>query len=51
MIPARLGRFEFSPESSVTILRTYVPSDLATVAVDWTRQGITKSDAARLVFP
>jgi mannose-6-phosphate isomerase len=51
MIPAALGRFEFSPTSSTTILRTFVPSDLAAVAADWTSQGITKSDAARLVFP
>ncbi|HEY0703297.1 MAG TPA: type I phosphomannose isomerase catalytic subunit [Candidatus Acidoferrales bacterium] len=51
MIPAGLGRFELAPKSSTTILRTFVPSSPAAVAADWTRQGITKSDAARLVFP
>ena len=51
LIPAGLGQFQFAPQSTTTILRTYVPADLAAVVANWTHQGVSKADAQRLVFP
>lgn len=50
VIPANLGSFEFAPESSATILRTYVPANLASVAAHMQQQGVSAADASRLVF-
>ncbi|HMD38346.1 MAG TPA: hypothetical protein VKH15_03630, partial [Candidatus Acidoferrum sp.] len=51
LVPAGLGQFEVAPESKTTILRTYVPADLASVAAKWTREGVSEADLKRLVFP
>ena len=50
-VPAGLGQFEIAPESETTFLRTYVPANLATVAANWTREGVAPSELERLVFP
>ena len=50
LIPARLGSFESTPESSATILRTYVPANLAVVAANMQQQGVSGAEASRLVF-
>jgi mannose-6-phosphate isomerase len=50
-VPASLGQFEIVPESETTILRTYVPASLATVAANWTREGVAETELKRLVFP
>lgn len=49
-IPAGLGSFEFTPESNTTILRTYVPANLASIAANLQQQGVSAADASRLVF-
>jgi mannose-6-phosphate isomerase len=51
LIPAGLGSFKLAPESTTTILRTYVPGDLPAVAADWVRQGANDEAVKRLVFP
>lgn len=51
LIPAGLDSFEIAPESNTTILRTYVPTSLASVAADWARQGANDDAVKRLVFP
>jgi len=38
-------------QSKTTVLRTYVPADLATVAANWTREGVAETDLKRVVFP
>ena len=50
LIPADLGPFELTPESSTTVLRTFVPSNLANLTEDLRKQGLTAADASRLVF-
>jgi mannose-6-phosphate isomerase len=50
LIPAGLGAFELVSESKTSILRTYVPGNLAAVAHDLERQGVSEADASRLVF-
>jgi mannose-6-phosphate isomerase len=50
LIPAALGSFEFAPESDATILRTYVPANLASVAAHMQQQGVSAADASRLVI-
>src|SRR3984957_14363105 len=51
LVPAGLNQFEIAPESKTTVLRTYVPADLATVAANWTREGVAETDLKRVVFP
>lgn len=51
LIPAGLSQFDFAPESNTTMLRTYVPSDLAAIAASWVQQGVSDADVKRLVFP
>jgi mannose-6-phosphate isomerase len=50
LIPAGLGLFELTPESSATILRTYVPANLSSVVANLQQQGVSAEDASRLVF-
>lgn len=50
LIPAGLGSFGFAPESDATMLRTYVPANLASVAAHMQQQGVSAVDASRLVF-
>ncbi len=50
LIPADLGSFELIPESNTTILRTYVPANLASATKNLEDQGVSAADAARLVF-
>ena len=49
LIPAGLGSFELVPESNTTVLRAYVPTDLASVAANLQHQGVGAADTARLV--
>lgn len=49
LVPAALGEFQIAPESSTTILRTYVPSDLAAVAKSLENQRVSIADVSRLV--
>jgi mannose-6-phosphate isomerase len=51
LIPAGFGQFDFAPESNTTMLRTYVPADLAAIAASWVQQGLSDADVKRLVFP
>jgi mannose-6-phosphate isomerase class I len=51
LVPAGLNQFEIAPESKTTILRTYVPADLASVAANWTHEGVSEAGLKRLVFP
>jgi mannose-6-phosphate isomerase len=51
LVPAGLGAFDFAPESKTTLLRTFVPPDVATTASNWMQQGANKKDLSRLVFP
>ncbi|MGA3301068.1 MAG: hypothetical protein ABSD87_13345, partial [Candidatus Acidiferrales bacterium] len=51
LVPAGLNQFEIAPESKTTVLRTYVPADLATVVANWTREGVAETDLKRVVFP
>jgi mannose-6-phosphate isomerase len=50
LIPAGLGSFELVPESNTTILRTYLPTNLASVAANLRQQGVSAADISRLVF-
>jgi mannose-6-phosphate isomerase len=51
LVPAGLNQFEIAPESKTTFLRTYVPADLASVAANWTLEGVPETDLKRVVFP
>jgi mannose-6-phosphate isomerase len=50
LVPAALGAFELAPSSQTTFLRTYVPRDIAAVAENLRRQGVSAWDVSRLVF-
>jgi len=50
MLPAALGAYELAARSRTSILRTYVPRDLAEVSRYFSGAGIPEADAARLIY-
>jgi mannose-6-phosphate isomerase len=49
LIPAALGEYEITPVARTSLLRTYVPGDLAELQSGLCARGVPASDASRLV--
>jgi len=49
MIPAALGEYQLAPEAPTSLLRTYVPGDLAEFSRRLTARGVSESAASRIV--
>lgn len=51
LLPAGLGEYQLAPRKPTALLRSYVPADLAALAKTLAEQGVSPSDAARLIYP
>jgi mannose-6-phosphate isomerase len=49
MIPAALGKYQLAPEAPTSLLRTYVPGDLAEFSRRLAVRGVPESAASRIV--
>lgn len=49
MIPAAMGRFELAPSSRTSLLRTYAPASIETVARNMAKVGLGQAEISRLV--
>jgi mannose-6-phosphate isomerase len=51
LVPAALGAYELAPRTRTTLLRTYVPPNLADLAQRLADQGIPESAWSRVIYP
>ncbi len=49
MIPAALGGYELAPSARTSLMRTYVPGDLAELGRNLAADGVSSSDISRLI--
>ena len=50
LLPAALGAYEIVADARTSLLRTYVPENLAAAARYFAAQGIAEPDARRLIY-